>query len=181
MQIRLEQVRQEPFRFEETVELDAAALSHPDLESLSPVHWRGEVVFTDPGYLFTASYRYEQTLPCYRCLEPLQEKVSGKIQLLFMVGGEKPQVDGEERELGEQELGLVYLGDDEVELEPFLVEQIQLNVPMKPLCREDCAGLCPTCGADLNAGPCRCAGEEPDPRWEGLRALKERLGGHEEG
>jgi uncharacterized protein len=173
MRIRLEQVRDEPFRFEETVDLDAATLGHPDLESLSPIAWRGEVVFTDPGWLFTATYEYEQTLPCYRCLEPLTQPVRGGIQLLFILGAAEPRMA--ERELGEQDLNLVYLADDEVDLGPFLVEQLQLNVPMKPLCREGCQGLCPTCGADLNAGPCRCPGEEPDPRWKGLEALRERL------
>jgi uncharacterized protein len=68
--------------------------------------------------------------------------------------------------------------DDEVDLRPLLIEQIQLNVPMKPLCRPDCAGICPTCGANLNAGSCGCATEEVDPRWKALEALKERKQSH---
>jgi len=65
-----------------------------------------------------------------------------------------------------------------VDLRPLLVEQIQLNVPMKPLCRADCAGICPICGANRNAGPCDCATEEVDPRWKALEAFKERKQSH---
>ena len=50
-----------------------------------------------------------------------------------------------------------------------------MAVPMKPLCREDCQGLCPECGKDLNLGPCAGAHETVDPRWEALRALKEKV------
>ena len=46
-----------------------------------------------------------------------------------------------------------------------------LTIPMKPLCRADCRGLCPACGADLNKGPCTCQTQSPDPRWEALRRL----------
>ena len=50
-------------------------------------------------------------------------------------------------------------------------------VPATLLCREDCAGLCPQCGADLNAGPCGCEQEEHDPRWDALKSVAERLSG----
>jgi uncharacterized protein len=46
---------------------------------------------------------------------------------------------------------------------------------MKPLCREDCQGLCPVCGADKNTGACSCVESSPDPRWAALAALKSRL------
>jgi uncharacterized protein len=67
-----------------------------------------------------------------------------------------------------------YVSEEILETEPVLIEQLQLNIPMKPLCRPDCAGLCPTCGADLNQGACACA-KPADPRWDRLAALRERL------
>ena len=62
-----------------------------------------------------------------------------------------------------------------LETDPILIEQLQLNVPMKPLCRVDCKGLCPECGAELNAGACPCGETKVDPRWGTLAALKSRL------
>jgi len=54
-------------------------------------------------------------------------------------------------------------------------EQVLLSVPMKPLCRNDCAGLCPVCGRDLNEGACNCRKEELDPRLAPLAQFKETL------
>jgi uncharacterized protein len=173
MQVRLEQVRDTPFLWDETETVDAAEIGHPDVQALSPVRWRGEVRFTDPGFLLTATISYQQTLSCQRCLEPVVDTVGQSLQLLLVPGGKSPASG--EHAVAEEELGVVEVPEDgEVDLRPLLIEQIQLNVPMKPLCREACAGLCPTCGANLNAGPCGCENEEIDPRWKALAAFKER-------
>jgi len=177
MQVRLEQVRDSPFQWDEAETVDAKEIEHPDVQALSPVRWRGEIRFADPGYLLTATYSYQQTLSCQRCLEPLVEAVEQPLQLLLLPGAPAPK--GAEHMLAEEELGVVEVDeDDEVDLRPLLIEQIQLNVPMKPLCRPDCAGICPTCGASLNAGPCGCDKEKIDPRWNALQAFKERKEGH---
>ena len=173
MQVRLEQVRERPFRWDETETVGAKEVGHPDLESLSPVHWRGEIQFADPGYLLTATYRYQQTLSCQRCLEPLVESVEQPMQLLLVPGA--PAASSGEQALSEADLGVVEVAEDgDVDLRPLLLEQILLNVPMKPLCRAGCAGLCPICGANRNAGDCGCESKEIDPRWQALAALKER-------
>ena len=54
----------------------------------------------------------------------------------------------------------------------FVEERIQMAIPMKPLCREDCLGLCAQCCADRNVSPCDCAVEFIDPRWKALELLK---------
>jgi uncharacterized protein len=58
-----------------------------------------------------------------------------------------------------------------INLTPEVLRTLFAELPMKPLCREDCRGLCPHCGADLNLGQCACASREPDPRWDKLSAL----------
>ena len=60
----------------------------------------------------------------------------------------------------------------EIDLGAALREQILLALPPAPLCREDCKGLCPTCGKDLNEGECGCDRAVPDPRWDALKALQ---------
>jgi len=59
-----------------------------------------------------------------------------------------------------------------VSVAPIVEERIQIALPMKPLCREDCRGLCPQCGADRNVSPCSCVVEFIDPRWRALQVLK---------
>ncbi|MGH2730855.1 MAG: YceD family protein, partial [Actinomycetota bacterium] len=54
-------------------------------------------------------------------------------------------------------------------------DALTLALPLNPVCRASCKGLCAHCGADLNRGPCNCAAEETDPRWAPLAALRERL------
>lgn len=66
----------------------------------------------------------------------------------------------------------VYEGE-EIDFDEVVREQILLGLPMRLRCREDCKGLCPTCGADLNAADCGCGRQELDPRWAALAALKE--------
>jgi uncharacterized protein len=173
MQVRLEQVRDTPFLWDETETVNAAEIGNADVQALSPVRWRGEIRFADPGYLLTATYSYQQTLSCQRCLEPVVETVEQPLQLLLVPGAQSPA--GGEHALAEVELGVVEVPeDDEVDLRPLLLEQLQLNVPMKPLCRDACAGLCPQCGANLNAGACGCEKEEIDPRWKALEAFREK-------
>jgi uncharacterized protein len=74
-------------------------------------------------------------------------------------------------ELGEDDLDVFPYSGDAVDLEPLVREQFVLAVPFAPLCKEDCLGLCPQCGADRNVAPCAC--EKPvDPRFAALQGLK---------
>jgi uncharacterized protein len=72
-------------------------------------------------------------------------------------------------------MGVLHVAGEVLETEPILLEQLQLNIPMKPLCRPDCAGLCPVCGADLNLGACACPERAGDPRLAALAALRDRM------
>jgi uncharacterized protein len=59
-------------------------------------------------------------------------------------------------------------------LEDVLREQVLLAVPLRSLCREDCKGLCPCCGKNLNIDTCSCAAQVPDPRWAALEDIKKK-------
>lgn len=177
MRIWLDQVQEEPFNWDETQTVSPEILERPELVALEPVHWRGQVVFTDPGYFLRAKLDYEQTLSCNRCLKPIVDHAESEVELMIEV--EPRHETGGEHELHEKDLGILYLDEEVLETDPILVEQLQLNIPMKPLCRPDCQGLCPVCGADRNAGACSCTESSTDPRWAALAALKGRLAGDE--
>jgi len=180
MVIDLDRARREPFHWQETREVPAAALERPELDRLSEIDWQGRVTFTDPGFYLTGRLAYRQRLICTRCLKSFTEPVESGVELLLLVEerhrkrrtGEDA---GEGVELEEEDLGVVILHDDRFDTDPVLLEQLQLNIPMKPLCRPDCRGLCPVCGADRNAGGCSCSERTVDPRWQDLSGLKERL------
>ena len=175
MQIWLDQVQDEPFNWDETQSIAPETLARPELLDLGPVHWRGQVVYADPGYYLRAHLSYEQTLSCNRCLKPIVDHAESDVELMILA--ERHPEGGGEHGLHEQDLGLVYAEGDTLETDPILIEQLQLNIPMKPLCRPDCKGLCPICGTDLNQGACACEEKTVDPRWAALAALR---GGPEE-
>jgi uncharacterized protein len=64
---------------------------------------------------------------------------------------------------------------DQIDLARMVRENILLDAPVAPVCRPDCAGLCPTCGIDLNLGTCACVSVDTDPRWDALSQLKANL------
>lgn len=76
------------------------------------------------------------------------------------------------RELNQDELGLSFYSEDEIQLTPFIREQVLLALPTRPLCDEDCRGLCPACGVDLNEDSCRCSSSKGDPRMAIFRDIK---------
>src|SRR5262249_58603103 len=119
----------------------------------SPVRWRGQVVHADPGVFLRAHLSYDQTLSCDRCLQPIHEPVRSDVELMILVSRpfkagsvEKGHRGHGEHELREEDLGAPYVDTEILETRPILFEQLQLNIPMKPLCRPDCQGLCPVCG-----------------------------------
>ncbi|HBL31840.1 MAG TPA: hypothetical protein DD490_33880 [Acidobacteria bacterium] len=173
MQIWLDQVREEPFNWDETRSVAPETLEHPELISLGPIEWKGQVTFVDPGYYLRARLSYEQTLSCDRCLKPIVEPTESDVELLILV--EHASGAAGEHELHEKDLGVLSVQGETLETEPILMEQLELNIPMKPLCRPDCKGLCPTCGADRNETACSCEEPTADSRWAALAALKSRL------
>lgn len=174
MRILLAQARREPVLWDETVTVKVAELERDDVVELSPVAWSGRIseaeVDDEAGFFLSARFAYEQKLACQRCLEPVVQAVADDVSLLLVRDAPQP-MDGE-RQLDESDLGIVHVQGEEYDTRPLLLEQMQLNVPMKPLCRPDCKGLCPHCGADRNAGNCDCEDDWEDPRWAALKALK---------
>ena len=112
-------------------------------------------------------------MACARCLEPIVQDITRKFDLLYRplgadAGQEELSVTGAEAEIS-------YYQGEGLLLEDALREQVLLSVPLKAICREDCKGLCPHCGTNLNAGQCSCAEPMEDPRWSALKDLRGKL------
>lgn len=169
MKIRLDRVVDEPLDWQTTLTFEVAELGHEDIVAVGDVDCRGRLTPTPPDILLQASLSYVQTLRCNRCLESFEMPMSSEIGLILQIR-ETPKATQEVR-LEEKDLGFLELNEPEIDLRSLVNEQLQLGLPMKPLCREDCAGLCGRCGADLNHGPCDCR-PDVDPRWAMLKNLK---------
>lgn len=177
MLIRLDAARYEPFFWQESIELKEEEKRDLELLDVTPIRCQGSLNFAAPDFLLHAVLQYEQTVACNRCLKPVQQPVESTIDLVLVERSRKREAT-EQEQLEAQELGLVEVEGGSFESRPLVVEQVELSLPMKPLCREDCAGLCPQCGQDRNEGRCNCVTERVDPRWAALAVLKEpRAGG----
>jgi len=123
---------------------------------------------------FRLAGRVEATLEvvCGRCLEPFALPVDATFDLRYLPHAENT---GEgEREVEEDDLDTAFYRDQVIDLGELMREQFLLALPMKPLCREGCKGLCPVCGTNLNDARCQCGPQWADPRLAGLRALLDR-------
>ncbi|HJN43674.1 MAG: hypothetical protein CL477_11510 [Acidobacteria bacterium] len=116
--------------------------------------------------------RLEATLElgCCRCLESLPLVVGVDVDLLFLPVSDNT---GEgDFQIEESDLGTAFYRDDQIDLAQLIHEQFQLALPMKPLCRDDCRGLCPVCGGNRNTTTCQCVERWEDPRLAVLKSLK---------
>ena len=176
MKIRLDQV-DEPFVWQETLKVSSQELNIPELVDLETVECRGKISPMAESYLLRAALSYDHALQCMRCLKPVSVTTSSDLDLILEVGdssprkGDQQKAPEQELELEQDDLGLLRLDDAILDTRPLIIEQVHLSIPMKPLCKDDCAGLCAECGTDLNSGPCDC-NTVTDPRWQALASLK---------
>lgn len=105
---------------------------------------------------------------CRRCLKPVGGQLRCEVRELY-----RPRPPGEPPNEDEETYPL---SGEMLDLRPLVRDAVLLELPIAPLCRADCAGLCPTCGADLNEGECGCAPVSADPRWAALDVLREAGG-----
>jgi uncharacterized protein len=106
--------------------------------------------------------------PCWRCLEEARAHVRIDARE-YQAAGRPPDAPHDE------DLDTQYLEGHVLDVAGWARDAVAEALPPTILCREACAGLCPTCGTDLNAGPCDCPPPEPDSRWAALGPLAERL------
>ena len=128
------------------------------------------------SYVVDLELEGELEAACRRCLEPVRQAVRERLRLVAEVGSRHRGVRGVEDAPDDPEDDLLVLRSplERVEIGPRVREALFLAAETWPLCRPDCRGLCPTCGADLNRGPCACGG---GPAEVGARAGGDREAG----
>jgi uncharacterized protein len=110
---------------------------------------------------------------CARCLEPVTHELDREFDLLYRPQGVDRR--GDEVSISEAETEIGYYQGEGLLLEDTLREQVLLAAPVKMVCREECKGLCPICGRNLNQEQCDCEQRLSDPRWDALSEIKKKL------
>jgi DUF177 domain-containing protein len=138
----------------------------------APVHLLLDIHKDRDAVKVTGRVETRLGLECGRCLEPFQIPVDSVFELHYVPHGGNT---GEgEREIVEDDLTTAFYEDNTLDLGELVREQLQLALPMKPLCAEDCKGLCAECGTNLNKSTCGCAPKWEDPRLAALKGLLNR-------
>jgi uncharacterized protein len=134
-----------------------------DMLPESAVHATGRLSVAGPGrYYWSGAIAGTATVPCRRCLTDTTARISEDVHVLYAEAGD---------EIDDPEVYVLPARARTIDLSPAVREQWLLAVPHFPVCREDCKGLCPTCGAELNAGSCSCP-PAVDARWAELRTAR---------
>jgi len=144
-----------------TLNVDTGPQSLTDLK-VDFLHGTVQAIRIPGGLFVQGTVESQLRLECVRCLEPFALPITLELEEIFGLPGASPR----------QDVTYVVSDDGWLDLAPLLREQSWVAVPMNPLCRADCKGLCPQCGTNLNRESCTCESTKIDPR---LAVLKDML------
>jgi len=181
MFIAIRELERQPVDFDEEFRPGAIDLG-PDLRQDSGLHAAGRAQLVEEHHgkhqtikdiRLNGELSTSLAMECARCLEPVVLEVKRDFDLLYRPLG----VDAGRAELSvtRAEAEISYYQGEGLLLEDALREQVLLAVPLKAICRQDCRGLCPQCGANLNREQCSCAEPAEDPRWSALKDIRGKL------
>ena len=160
-----------PFRFY----LDPPDVSQDQRSSLwgvrfpSPMEVDGSIINT-AGYMrMSLNLSLDYTAPCARCLGDVSGTFTFDLEKTVAPASQLEGLDEDKKE------DFAIVEDGFLDMDEQLLELLEMEFPSRFLCREDCLGLCPRCGSDLNSGSCSCKGKEIDPRLAPLADVLARL------
>ncbi len=173
MKLNLERIEEdEPLSLDERLEISADRLDPSVVAGPVKVRARVRITRLPEEHLLRGRMSIAGRLTCIRCLEELPWSTEEELTIRLVPAVNSPGAEEVELEAGD--LDVRFVEDHELDLLDVAAEQVLLALPMHAVCREDCAGVCPTCGANLNdEGACTC---DPvvDPRWAALADLAGR-------
>jgi uncharacterized protein len=172
MRIEVEKLPETGEPFAHTYEEGALSLDESRAHLRGPTTIEGRAGRKGDEIVLKGQMRAEVELLCDRCLRPVAAPLEVEFEESFVSSAADDPL-GEEKELGREDLHIAFYEGDAIDIDELVREQILLALPTRFVCREDCKGLCPTCGADLNEESCNCPQGESDPRWAALEKLKE--------
>jgi len=137
-------------------EVNGARFKRPEdteLNFVTPIAYHLTIERLGENFRVTGKVHGSLSLSCARCLEEFSHVVDSYVDIELM---HKPKDFASELELRDEEMDVCYFEGDEVDLDPYVYEEMILSIPIQALCSEACKGICPQCGINLNREACRC-------------------------
>jgi uncharacterized protein len=169
MQLVLTRYRQPLSHFAHTFQPEEVGDEGDAYRVVTPSELAFEIHKDRDRFRLVGTVAAELELPCSRCLEPFRLPIASSFDVRYLPASAASA--DVEREVDDEDLETSYYRNDEIDLNELLREQFYLALPMKPLCAEECRGLCAQCGTNLNAGTCDCVPVWDDPRLAALKGL----------
>jgi uncharacterized protein len=169
MRIELDRLQETGDRFAHSYEPEELVLDEEHARLTEPPEVSGRVSRSGHEVRLRGRVTARAEVDCDRCLKSVSIPVETDFDVTYV-----PEEDyraSEAAELQEEDLSLSVFDGETIDVDELVREQLLLALPSRALCTEECKGLCPTCGADLNAAACGCETKEVDPRWAGLKNL----------
>jgi uncharacterized protein len=172
MQLDLSHIRQPETAFLRELDPSAFAGEDEDYRIVAPVRLAFTIYKDKDRFRLAGTVATSLELRCSRCLEPFPLPVNAPFDLRYLPDGTGlPDREDEDGAVRDDDVSATFYRDETIDLGALMREQFYLALPMKPLCREDCKGLCAQCGTNLNTDTCDCQIGWEDPRLAGLKAL----------
>jgi uncharacterized protein len=150
--------------------LDGSRFKRPedsDISFLAPIEYELTVTKSGDNVWVQGPVRARLSATCARCLEEFAFSVESMLEIELLP--KEKAAFAPEVELKPEEMDLCYFEGEEIDLDPYVFEEVMLNIPIKTLCSEACKGMCPTCGKNLNLEECRCDKTETSILTEKLK------------
>lgn len=171
MFIDMNEIRGEGLVFEEEMRIPPLRGIADELILVDQAHVRGTATRGERGAELRGSLRGVLKLPCSRCNETFRTSFDVEFFLVLVATGERK--DEEQPEEGDEDEARFDAPGGRADLVDIISEQIYLQIPLKPICAEDCKGLCSVCGANRNSTECGCIADRMDPRLLPLLGLRD--------
>jgi len=153
MIINVNKISDSGYALNDTIDIDNSQLLEDESFFLESIDY--QIFFKRQNQRIQAQgkIRTAISLVCVRCLEQFELKINSRFDIILFP---KELVDQRSTALEDEELEYIFYENDQIDLEKILIEQVNLFIPFKPVCKADCKGICPSCGASLNPGACAC-------------------------
>jgi uncharacterized protein len=172
--IEIEDLKPEPLHFHHIYPIGEIKFSHEDAALSAPVAIDFVLSHRDRNLHVDGTVETALHCKCSRCTRDFSRLIKAGFDLSYLPQPKWSSGDAE-IELKYEDMEVAFYDGVALDIDLMALEQIELSIPMKFVCREDCKGLCYKCGADLNDGACLCKNEETDSRLSVLLEFKKKI------
>lgn len=168
MYIDLTQISKDVIEFDELITVD---LEDETAQLIEPCRISGELKKGIVQIDLSGEVNGKVKIDCSRCITPVETIINVPFKASYIT--EEHYTKEKESELQGEDFEIAIYDGEKIDLSQLATEQILLNLPTQVFCQENCQGLCPKCGQNLNKEKCSCETKEIDPRWAALKQMKD--------